>query len=114
MPTSFPQILMLGLGIALAFMGLLVARTRRGPGMHGLTVPTRIVIGLVFAIAGYHLIVWVFPPTLTPLQLNRQLWWVLPLAGIVAIVISVSMDRALKLSPNQGQPSPRDDGNAIR
>lgn len=92
MPTNPLHIAMLAAGIALAFIGVLIARSGRRMSTFGLTTPTRVVIGLSLAICGYHLIVWVFPPSLTPLQWNRQFWWVLLAGALGVILLSCAMD----------------------
>lgn len=115
MPTGPLQIVMLVIGITLAFVGLFIARAGRGLRSHALSAPTRVVIGLTFAVTGYHLIVWAFPQSLTPLQLNRQFWWVLLAAAFIAPLLSFVMDRWLaSRPPENSEPPQRDDDELIR
>ncbi len=113
MPTQALQVLMIAAGIAAAFIGLLVARRGRTGGR--VSVPTSVVIGLCLALGGYHLIVWSFPQTLTPLQLNRQFWWV-GLAGLLAAcVLSLVLDRLRGADAAKGgESAPRDGSGPIR
>ena len=116
MPTNPLHILMLALGIALAFIGLFIARSGRGFGSSRLSKPTQVVIGLCLTIIGYHLIVWVFPPTLTPLQVDRQFWWVLLAAGLAAPLLSLILDAAINRrgGPAASSRTPRDGDEPIR
>lgn len=59
----------------------------------GASMPTRMVVGLVHLLLGYHMLVWTLPAKDGPLQLPREqwLWVVLGCAG--AIAGSVGMDR---------------------
>jgi len=113
-PTHPMQTLMLAAGIAMAFIGLLIARQTFGP--RRLSVATRATIGLCMAIVGYHLIVWSYPPTLTPVQVGRQFWWAVLLAGVLTPVLSLWMDRfCLRSSGETGrEEGGRDDLDSIR
>jgi hypothetical protein len=117
MPTNPLLILMMAVGACLAFTGIFVARTPPKQGGDGQSRATRAVIGLSLAIFGYHLIVWSFPTTLTPLQIDRQLWWVLCLILACLPIASLLMDRFVsRHSADDRDPSetPHDDSGAIR
>jgi hypothetical protein len=106
---------MLAAGIALAFVGLLTARSGRRFGASSLTTPTRVVIGLCAAVLGYHLIVWAFPPSLTSVQVDRQFWWVVAAAAILVPFLSLLMDRMVSsMARSDAKPPRRDDTDAIR
>lgn len=54
------------------------------------------VIGVILFIAGYHVVVWALPLTIssrTPLQLDRAYWWVWALCALGAVGLSVVIDR---------------------
>lgn len=117
MPTNPLLILMMAVGACLAFVGIFVARTPPKQGNRDQSRATRAVIGLCLAIIGYHLIVWAFPPTLTPLQVDRQLWWVLLLILGCLPIASLLMDRFVSQhSADDRDPpdTPHDDSSAIR
>ena len=63
---------------------------------------TRVVAALVLLIGGYHLVIWSFPTWLSAVQLNRNIWYVWILIGIVAICGSLLMDRADQKNPSDG------------
>ncbi len=58
-----------------------------------LSFPTRVCIGMVGLLVAYHLIVWVFPPSLTAVQLVRTRWWLWGVIGLGACGLSVLLDQ---------------------
>jgi hypothetical protein len=58
-----------------------------------LSEPTTIACALILLLMGYHAIVWAFPEYLTAVQLNRKIWYVWILIGILGIAASILMDR---------------------
>jgi len=107
---------MIAVGIAVAFFGLLAARTT-GKAGSTLSHPTRVVLGLSLFGVGYHLIVWAFPPTLTSVQFSRQFWWVFFLGLGASVGLSLLMDRrdATRRNPRSSAESPpSDDPDASR
>lgn len=88
--------------IAAASVAFLVATRNAGRSLRfgenitplgGLTIPTRICIGLVGVLTGYHLIIWAFPPTLTSVQLTRDRWVLWAALGVGACALSFVVDR---------------------
>jgi len=108
------QIMMLAGGVVLAFIGLLIARRSFRP--KSMSLATQATFGLCMAFVGYHLIVWSFPPTLTPVQVNRQFWWVVCAAVVTFPMLSFWMDRhCLSASETEDPPeAARDDLDSIR
>ena len=54
---------------------------------------TRLVMAISCLAMGYHLIVWAFPPHVTPIQSPRTHWWVLVGVLVVLSISSVGLDR---------------------
>jgi len=69
--------------------------------------PTRLTCGLILLILGYHAIIWAFPPSLTAVQLNRRVWYIWIVIGIIAIAGSILMDRIDRKNDGaSGDPQP--------
>ncbi len=77
------------------------------PERGGLSVPTRYMLALGGLIAGYHLVVWAFPPSVAAVQLHRDRWWLWLLLLAIGLGLSFVMDR-----PGGTPPSPRDRGGS--
>lgn len=108
-PLNWAQIL-IGLGVAGIAIYLLALRrhvemrrpNEQNPPMMGVTLPaigfvsepTRLVCAVSGLAIAYHLIVWVFPESLTPVQLPRAYWWGMLAGAGLAIVASIGLDRA--------------------
>ena len=57
------------------------------------TVPTRVVVGIVHLVLGYHLIAWQVRGEQRPLQVPRSAWVWLVLGCGAAVAGSVALDR---------------------
>jgi UDP-N-acetylmuramyl pentapeptide phosphotransferase/UDP-N-acetylglucosamine-1-phosphate transferase len=107
---EFSGILLIALGVLFVTLGLTSLWASRQSveaedgEPRGMSRPTRTVIGMVFLIAGYHLIVWALPREMTTLQLSRDIWYALVIGCIGAVLASRWLDR---LENRSGLP--RDD-----
>ena len=106
MPIGPAQIALIALGILMLIGAVWLLFTQRPThedrvawltktgGSKRLSEPTRLSGGLLLLLAGYHLIVWAFPLTLTGVQLNRRLWYVWILIAMAGAMASLLMDRS--------------------
>lgn len=69
----------------------------------GVSEPTRLTTAITALIGGFHLVIWAWPPNLTAVQLNRQIWYVWVLIGIVAVGLSAWLDRVERRSPPENR-----------
>ena len=107
MPTEPLVWLQVAAGAAVLVTGLVVMSWRRAlwqairktPGRYddnppgGTLKPTRLVVGVVLVIAGYHIAAWALPPDVLAVQLRRERWWVWAVCGLLAVGLSVVLDR---------------------
>lgn len=70
-----------------------VDRRAGGGGEEGRASPTRLIAGVMCIFAGYHLIVWAMPRSVTSVQFERGYWWVWGLCAALAVGVSVVIDR---------------------
>lgn len=61
-----------------------------------LSEPTRVTVGFLALLWGYHLIVWAMPTYWTSVQFNRSLWYVWLGASLALIGFSILQDRREK------------------
>lgn len=109
---------LLALGVGLVAAGLAVLyRGRRpfrprplhlatdGPARRRMSEPTRVVIGVVLLLGGYHAGAWAFPPSDTIVQLPRRWWWAWALGGAALIPASLGLDRfeRKRFGPGDGE-----------
>lgn len=59
----------------------------------GCSPPTRMVVGLVHLVLGYHVAVWSVPTDRRPIQIPRQHWPLVLVGAAVAVAGSRWMDR---------------------
>lgn len=79
------------------------------------TVPTRVVVGLVHLVLGYHLIAWQVRGEQQPLQVPRSAWVWLVLGCGAAIGCSLALDRLERRTDGAGPDSlGREDGGDER
>lgn len=131
MPLGAADILIIGLGGVVGLGGLWVLvrlrpRKKRGSGGAGdggesppelkisgrpvfpstngrtLSEPTRLTIALVLILAGYHIVVWRLPATMTTVQLSRDVWYVWILLGLGLIILSFALDRFERQAGSSG------------
>jgi len=83
-----------------------------GPGLgsgfgagFGLVHPqTRLTLGLVLAIAGYHAAAWSLPPGWIPLRVPIERWWVLTLALLAGVGLTLLADRIERRGDDRDAP----------
>lgn len=61
-----------------------------------LSEPTRVTVGFITLLWGYHLVVWAMPSYWTSVQFNRSLWYVWVGVSLALIGLSVLQDRREK------------------
>lgn len=86
----------LGFGAALGLAGLFVLRTARGDTDNRTRVPsrpTRLLLGVVLLVAGYHAAAWSGPAEWFPIKIPVRLWPLAAGLAVVGVAGSVWMDR---------------------
>lgn len=69
------------------------------PALGTVSEPTRLLVATGGLLVGYHLVVWSFPATVTPIQAPREYWWVHVPVVLLVIAASILIDRK-----EQGEP----------
>lgn len=96
------QIVMIGCGAVVGLAGACLLLAPRLPETLGrglparvsrLTEPTRLLISLVLLVAGYHLIVWSMPASVSAVQLGRRWWYIWLVVAVGLIAGSLAQDR---------------------
>jgi len=59
------------------------------------TTTTRTLCGFVVAVNGYHMAAWMLPVTATPVKVDVQWWYLVPLVSVMMVVLSRYIDGAL-------------------
>jgi hypothetical protein len=59
-------------------------------GGGGLSGPTRLTLGIVCLIVGYHCVMWVVPALTFGVPLDR--WWMVAVGAVLAVVGAVAVD----------------------
>ena len=89
----------LTLGAALVAAGLSVhlggRRLARAGRTARLSPPTRMTLGLVLVVLGYHAAAWALPPTWLPLRVPPDRWW-LVVGGAAAALLGTALAERLE------------------
>lgn len=102
--------LLVGCGLAVLLRGRFQAPSEPGPqkppspGRSRITRPTRLLIGVLLLMAGFHAIVWAFPPDVLALQLSRRWWWIWLGVGALLVLVSLGLDRLDRRTLGGGPP----------
>lgn len=87
--------LTLGASFVVAGLRFYVAgrRLARAGRISRLTPPTRMTLGLVLVVVGYHMAAWVLPASWAPLRVPPERWWIVAGGGVVALFGAALADR---------------------
>ncbi|MBC7833910.1 MAG: hypothetical protein H7Y88_02280 [Phycisphaerales bacterium] len=109
-PLTVADLVLIVAGAGLAIAGLRTIRFERGAfgrSLQGasvlsaterrlvssLSTPTRMSVGVVLLVTGYHLIVWALPTHYTEVRVPRERWYVLVTIALLWVGGSIVLDR---------------------
>ncbi len=90
------QVLGITAGVMLGAAGLWMLRGGKrviaedGGAGGGLSAPTRMTLGVVFLLVGYHCVMWVVPSLSFGVPIER--WWIVAAGAVLAVVGALAVD----------------------